>query len=141
MNLRQANQNDFNFVANSYLKSYRHGPETKHLINDIYFDVYKERLNKMLDSGQVTVACSPEDPDQILGYLIHGLAHGKSVLHYIYVKHTFRRLGVARALLAATIPEFGMRMTMCTHTARRFNDLRDKYKLIYSPDLINGNTK
>ncbi len=138
MQLRQATQNDFNFIASSYLKSYRFGPETKHLINDIYYDVYKDKLNQMLETGSVTIACSDEDPDQILGYLISGQVHGRSILHYVYVKHLFRHLGVAKTLLQATIPGWGVRMTLCTHTARRFADLRDKYKLVYSPDQIKG---
>lgn len=134
MNLRPATANDFNFIANSYLKSYRYGPETKHLISDIYFDVYKERLNHMIDTSQVLVACSPEDEDQILGYVIHGKAHGKSVLHYVYVKHFMRNTKIAKTLLSAAIPELGKSMVICTHTSRNFTEMRDKYKLIYNSD-------
>ena len=134
MQLRPATPNDFNFIANSYLKSYRYGPETKHLINDIYFDVYKEKLNHMMATGKVTVVCSVEDADQIMGYLISGTAHGKSVIHYVYVKHLFRRMGVAKRLLNAIVPELGKSLVMCTHTARRFTELRETYKLIYTPE-------
>lgn len=134
MQLRQANPNDFNFVANSYLKSYRYSPETKHLISQIYYDMYKERLKNMLASGEVTVACSDEDPDQILGYIIAGTVHGKPLVHYVYVKHVFRKMGVAKALLLAVVPGWGTRMVICTHTARRFTELREKYKLIYNSE-------
>lgn len=131
MQLRQMTQNDFPFISNSYLKSYRYGPETKHLINEIYYDVYLEKLNNMISSGDVTVACSDEDPDQILGYLISGSTHGVSIVHFIYVKHLFRRMSVAKTLLQSKVPEFGIKMTICTHTARHFTALREKYKLIY----------
>ena len=51
---------------------------------------------KELKSGGVWVACNPDDPDQIFGYLVGE----PRVLHYIYVKAPFRRNGIARKLVA-----------------------------------------
>ncbi len=138
MQLRHATLNDFNFIANSYLKSYRDAPATKHLINQIYYDLYKDKLTYMLENSDVTVACSDEDADQILGYLISSEIHGKPIVHYVYVKHLFRQMGVAKALLTAMVPKWGQGMVICTHTARHFDELRAKYKLIYTPEYTSA---
>jgi GNAT superfamily N-acetyltransferase len=134
MQLRPATQTDFNFIANSYLKSYRDAPGNQYLINQLYYDTFSQRLNYMIETGTVTVACSDEDAEQILGYLISGETHGKPIAHYVYVKRLFRQLGIAKALLEAAIPTWGTKMTLCTHTARHFNELRTKYKLVYTPE-------
>ena len=140
MQTRPANQSDFNFIASSYLKSYRHSPEAKHLINEIYWDTYKERLRRMLVNGQVTIASSGLEGNDILGYVIVGEPrHGVNVLHYVYMKLPARHQGGAEALIKAVIPEFGTRMVLCTHTAKRFRELQEKYKLIYNPEYTNEN--
>jgi GNAT superfamily N-acetyltransferase len=47
------------------------------------------------------VTCAADDPDQILGFLVHE----GPVVHYLYVKELFRRKGLATALLdSAQIP-------------------------------------
>ena len=132
---RQATEDDFNFIASSYLKSCRHSPEARHLINELYWDVYKDRLRRMLLNGSVTIGHDPEDTNKIIGYVIVGEpVHGKSVLHYAYIKYQYRGQGVAEALAKAAIPEFGSRMVLCTHTGRKFKDCQEKYKLIYNPE-------
>ena len=132
---RQATEHDFNFIASSYLKSCRHSPEARHLINEIYWDVYKERLRKMLLKGEVVVGCDPRDENLIMGYVIVGEpVHGKSLLHYVYLKYMYRGMGLAEQLAKAAIPEFGTKMVLCTHTGRKFKDCQEKYKLIYNPE-------
>lgn len=137
MQTRLANQNDFNFIASSYLKSYRNSPEAQHLINEIYWDTYRERLRKMLVSGDVTIASNGQADNDILGYVITGQPqHGVSVIHYVYMKYPARYKGTAEALIKSAVPEFGSRMVLCTHTAKYFRELQEKYKLIYNPEYI-----
>lgn len=127
--IRPYRPEDFNFVANSYLKSYRGSPEAKHKINDIYYPEHKERLAKML-TGTVLVACSTEDDDHILGYV--AASAGKwNILHYVYVKFPARQWGIGRKLVEAALPDFGTKMTLCTHTCRNWTEMSGKYQLIY----------
>ncbi len=135
MQTRLANQNDFNFIASSYLKSNRNNPEATNLINEIYWDTYKDRLRRMLVSGQVVIASNGQAGNDILGYVIIGEPqHGVNVLHYVYMKLPSRYQGAAEELIKTVIPEFGTRMVLCTHTTKRFRELQEKYKLIYNPE-------
>lgn len=131
--IRLARPEDFNFVANSYLKSYRTAPETKAMVNDIYFPEYKTRLEHMARSGSILVACSQDDEDQIFGYCIVGNIGNYSLLHYVYIKFPFRRVGLAKALLAVAIPDLGAYPTVVTHQPKSWQQVSAKYKLIYDP--------
>lgn len=131
--IRLARPEDFNFIANSYLKSYRSAPETKAMINDIYFPEYKARLEHMARTGTILVACAREDEDQIFGYVILGVVGNYPVLHYVYVKFPFRHVGIGKALALSAIPDFGERITVVTHQPRNWAGTSSRYKLIYDP--------
>lgn len=139
--IRPNKPEDFNFIANSYLKSYRTGPEAKHMVNDIYFPEYKERLTNMMTNGRVWVACSEADEDQIGGYVITGKVHSWDVLHYIYVKYPFRQMGLAAHMLHSVMTNFGERMTICTHLPKGWADLSSRYKLMFDPKYARSETK
>jgi GNAT superfamily N-acetyltransferase len=131
--IRLARPEDFNFVANSYLKSYRTAPETKPMINEVYFPEYKSRLEHMARTGTILVACAQDDEDQIFGYSIVGLVGQYAVLHYVYVKFPFRHVGIGKALTLAAVPGFAERTTVVTHQPRNWAATSTKYKLIYDP--------
>ncbi len=130
---RPYKEQDFNFIANSYLKSYRSGPEAKHMVNDVYFPEYKDRLQTMLKDGKVTIVCAESDEDQIIGYAIHSSLHAWGILHYVYVKYPFRRMGIARLVINTVLPDWGVRMTLCTHLPKNWSELSKKHKLFFDP--------
>lgn len=134
--LRWATQSDYPFIANSYLKSYRCAPAAKAMINDVYYPEYKARLEAMVASGSVLVACASDDADQILGYLLFTELAGQAVLHYVYVKYPFRQHGIATALVLAAKPNFGTPYTVVTHQPKSWQAVSEKYKLVYNPALI-----
>lgn len=131
--LRPARNEDFNFIANSYLKSYRTAPETRPMINDIYFPEYKSRLEHMARTGAILVACARDDDDQIFGYVITGQIGQYPILHYVYVKFPFRKVGIGKALLTSALPELGQKLTVVTHQPRNWEHLATKYVLLYDP--------
>jgi len=92
--IRNADNGDINFIVNSWLKSYR---ASCPLVSDlVYFDYQKRLIMKIFETATVTLAIDPDDPAHIFGYIVHE----GSVIHYCYVKHSLRRFGIARALLA-----------------------------------------
>lgn len=129
--LREYRPADFNFIASSYLRSYRSGPEAQHMPNDFYYPEYKERLMHMLSTGTVKIACSIHDDDQIIGYSITGNILSWNIIHYVYVKYTFRKIGLTKALLAH-IP-LGINVTICTHLPKLWSLYSTKYKLAFDP--------
>jgi hypothetical protein len=48
-------------------------------------------INALLSNGNVVVACLISDPETIVGYSVSN----NDTLHWVYVKESWRRLGVA----------------------------------------------
>lgn len=129
--MRLAKTEDYPFIARSYLRSNHGSPQTRAMIPAIYYPEYKSRLEYMVSSGFVLVACSVDDPDQILGFCIAGAI--PAAIHYIYVKLPFRQLGIAKALAFEAKPDLGTVYTVVTHQCRNWNRNADKYKLVFAP--------
>ncbi len=129
--LRPMKIEDYNFISNSYLKSYRNAPGVSILDNPTYYSEFKRRLDYLLLTSECVVACHIDDPDQIFGYRIGSVP----VLHYVYVKYPFRRFGVAKALLKEF--DLGKEFTIITHQPKRWSELMKKYNLVFNSQLAN----
>jgi hypothetical protein len=59
-------------------------------------------LKKIIPHSTITLACDPDDPDTIWGYI----CTDGDLLHFIYVKSAFRGFGIGGCLLrAAGLPD------------------------------------
>lgn len=96
MIIREANTNDINFITSSWSQSYY--PKS-----NLSFDDYKHFQNKLmktiLHNSYNTVAVDDTDQSLIFGWICHYLYNNEPVVHYLYVKAIYRRLGVAKALM------------------------------------------
>jgi GNAT superfamily N-acetyltransferase len=81
------------------------------------------------------VATDPADPATIYGYLVFERIEGIFVLHYVYVKHTFRAMGVMRQLMAATEQDFKL-AGLFSHMTEIMERLALKYNLVYHPYIL-----
>jgi hypothetical protein len=83
----------------------------------IYYSAHHKVIERLLQQSQVLVACSVSDPTQLFGYLVHQNVQDLPVVHYAYVKHSFRKMGIMRLLLSeASIGTKGF-YTHFTHIA------------------------
>ena len=94
---RLSKESDFNFIKNSYMKSFRNSFFAKKISSDLYNNYQSKLFDKMLSDSKCLVACSTLDANQILGYCIFN--KNKKVIHYVYVKQTFRNQKIARNLI------------------------------------------
>lgn len=98
--LRAPMKDDSAFIYNSWLKSYRNSDFAKSQCNTVYYDNHKEVLTALLTRSLVVVACNPGDENHVFGYLVYEeLAGNNTIVHYVYVKHTYRRSGIAKQML------------------------------------------
>ena len=59
-------------------------------------------LKKIIHNSTLTLACDPDDPDTVWGYI----CTDDDILHFIYVKSAFRGFGIGGCLLrSADLPE------------------------------------
>ena len=99
--LRPLIDEDHAFLFNSFLKSYRFSPFAEKITNTIYFEDHHKLIERIIENSKVLVACNPSDPSQLYGYILAGEEEGVLVIHFLYVKHTFRNMGIGKTLLDA----------------------------------------
>lgn len=128
-------ERDRPFVTSGWLRSYerahhtakaRHKPYLTHenrqlgaLLRDAYYVQHGRVVNELLDTSTVLVAHFEGDADNLLGFAC-GERHqpgGVAVVHYVYVKGTWRQNGVARGLVdeLLTLLRVGTERVVCSH--------------------------
>ena len=76
------------------------------------------------------VACDPEDPTVIYGYAV--AEPTKRIAHWLHVKHSMRRNGLAAGLMDRTLPTWRAGVT-CTYVGRGFIGWMSRYPLKFNP--------
>lgn len=116
--LRDQTEADEPFIFSSWLKSFR--------LNDRrpgprYYREQHNTIERLLKESSVKVACLAATPHIIIGWsAINGQA-----CHYVYVKSPFRRMGIARTLLASIDPT---KTVTYSHKTERTPDLFRHFK-------------
>lgn len=98
--VREAHGGDLNFIFNAWLKSYRNSTQMKKLSNDVYYSNHKQVVHRLLQNNQVSILCTKEDPEHIIGFM----CHSKDTIHYIYIKYNYRKMGLTYMLLDSVVP-------------------------------------
>lgn len=131
--VRQGCEADIPFIFSTWLRSYRDNSFfAKRIKNSIFFDGHHKVIEHLLQKPglQVLVAHAGSDANTIFGYLVTEPA--AKVVHFAYVKKSFRRLGIAKALL----DHFGADLNECqfTHWTFDLDSILPKFPLItYNP--------
>ena len=135
--IRGAYLEDVNFIFATMLKSYRHASTfARKISNDVFYKYHRAFLDSCLKrpNSQVLIAHPKGEPDVILGYLLTEKRDtGENVIHYTYVKKSFRQMGVARALWQ----KLDKQDYTITHYTVDADWITKKYSnLIYNPYLL-----
>lgn len=101
--IRPARTEDINFVFDSWLKSWRKSRYAGVVPNHLYYATYRATIESLVARGaMLTIACHPVNTDHILGWICtEQTLDGYAVVHYLYVKDPFLKLGVDKELLEA----------------------------------------
>jgi len=136
--IRRATKRDIPFITSSWLKSFRDGYWARGIPNNIYYYNQHKILEQLLPKGIVLVACNEQDPDQILGYVCAEVVDTALVIHYMYVKHPFRKFGIATKLVMLLEQSEKPPAIMYTHktAAAKAIILAKELKWIYNPYLV-----
>jgi ribosomal protein S18 acetylase RimI-like enzyme len=132
--LRNATDADVPFIFNSWLKSHRFSPSTSGCQSPVYFAQHHKLIEGLCKRASIIVACNDKDLGQIYGYVCCEKIEDNLVVHFIYVKETFRKLGIAKMLLDTQ----GWRRDAAffyTHRTRSAEALGDKFLMVYNPYL------
>lgn len=133
--IRPMKESDRPFVTNSYLRTMRTRTPFNHMVPDVYFPHQRARITAALNVGDCYVLANPEDPDHLFGYAIVEHLNEGDVLHFVYIKFPFRKMGLARNLVNKVVRK--QDATLVTHTTdSNFERLAHKYKLVYDPYIL-----
>lgn len=131
--IRPAVEADLPFVVHSWLHSYA-STGAKASSSSVYWDHHPNLVKAALGRSSVLVACPDDDPESILGWICIDRVGKHGLIHYVYVKHPFRRLGIASALLAPLRP-----VPMCiTHKTSVTEKMNLPSYWVHNPYLFNG---
>lgn len=133
--LRPANQTDVPFIFNSWLKSYRDSAGAKTVSNTVYFAEHHKLIERIVKNNSVILAVNDSDPSQIYGYICAGQTEGIFTLHYLYVKHNFRNLGIGKVLLNAFEHDLAT-AGIYTHHTKIADKIASKYNFVYHPYVL-----
>jgi GNAT superfamily N-acetyltransferase len=130
--VRPATESDAAFIFSSWLKCMRGSNFAKEITSTVFFSEHHRVVERLLKTCQVYVACDENNVDDIYGYGCAEMVDGVFVLHMIYVKHTYRNLGIGTLILNSFKhnSEHAGIYTQHTPVAVR---LAAKYRMVYSP--------
>jgi hypothetical protein len=103
VDIRIGTPEDHNFIFATMLRGLYYGDSWFSKIpKDIFMLEYHKIVASLLSlpSIQVKVACLRDDPEVVLGYALLG-SEGK-VIHFVYVKSAWRKIGIATMLVGDT---------------------------------------
>jgi ribosomal protein S18 acetylase RimI-like enzyme len=107
-------------VYATWLRCYQSSsPMARHLHKDTFFREHHQVIDRILarPSTEVRLAVLPDDPSVVFGWSVHE----PGLIHFVYVKPSFRRYGIAKSLLAG-LPSEGE----YTHFTYVLKDLEPK---------------
>lgn len=122
---------DIPFIYSTWLDSYRHDSDIgRNLRSSIFYENYQLIIDSLLDKSDILLAVSKDDEDVIFGYMVASKTN--NTIHYVFVKHAFRGLGIAKMLFKEQFNN-----TICitiTHKTKYISPLlENKSYFIYNP--------
>ena len=126
--IRDIEPTDSSFLFSTWKNSLYYTKPYRHIPRDIYNYSYDAVITKILNrpNVEVKVACLDANTDIILGYI----AYEPKILHWIYVKEDWRRLGIAKRLFPAGIKA-------STHITELGSALMPD-DMVFNPFILNG---
>lgn len=137
--LRAARPEDAPFIFSSWLASFE--SQNKDQPKKTIQRFHRRVITRLLENSITMVAALDTDPNEIIGWACGERASKFLIMHYVYTKEIFRRLGVQNTLMAAYDYTPGEQI-MVSHKGYICKDLRPRYNIKYVPHLQHkGGTK
>lgn len=134
--LRAMIEDDERFIFTTWIKVFHEVPPINFCISSVYLPRQREVIGTLLETANVLVACQPEEPDSILGYIVYEFVADILVVHWMHVKDPWRNQTLAKTILQSIYPEVGTYPIVCTHNFKSYTKMRHNYKLTYDPYFI-----
>ncbi len=129
VSIRKGVPSDKDFILDTWCRGQYYGsPHWRQVPVQVFHKAYASHVISLLakPSTSVAVASLADDPDTILGFIVHT----GSVLHWAYTKNDFRGQGILNLLLK------GKQIESVTSTTLPGAAITKKMKLTFNPFLL-----
>lgn len=124
--VRAPEPGDVNFVLSTMLKGLFYGSKFWGEVDQsAFFNNYEPFLKTLMMKSSLRIACLEDDQDVILGWSMYS----GPTLHFMFVKKSYRKLGLAKLLFPDTI-------TSVSHITDSGNSIRKKLNLTFNPFAV-----
>lgn len=133
---RSAEPSDEGVIFSAWLEAHRkHGDWPKRLSSRRYFEEHKLTVAKLIARSKTLVACNESRTGQVFGFICY---ETPAILHWLYTKQVYRRLGIARAMIARAFQP-GTEGIACSHWTARAGELVERGSpWYYDPFIVEG---
>jgi len=89
---------DSGFIYSSWARSFRAASTMRAVPQVLYNKGQTERVDRILKNPdtKIFVLCHKDTPEMIFGFIV---VEGEDILHYLFIKPNYRRMGLANFLL------------------------------------------
>jgi hypothetical protein len=106
--IRRAVAGDVGWILRSWLESYHdNGLDTRGARLSEYRPMMQMRMARLIPRSVVMVACDPDEPDHLWGFVVAERRGDMPIVHFAYVKQTRREHGLAALLVRRVFSELG----------------------------------
>ncbi len=126
-----------NFIFNSMQKSVQENTEFSKMDKKTFHEQFNLWLEELMKTSNVII-CTGEDPKQFYGYLIYKTSGDTATLFFIYVKHIYRKQGLANYMYDKFLSDYDkIRFCFKTRSFWKWRETHQElpFKLYYS-DLL-----
>lgn len=97
--LRDFKKEDEAFIYSSWLKSFRDEPTFRKMPNEHFFTLHRKIVEGLIATAKIKLLVMEEDKDHLLGFICFDNSKAFDILHFMYIKTSFRKLKLSRVLL------------------------------------------
>jgi hypothetical protein len=117
-------EDDLKFILKSWIRSYARSPYAGAMTRSRLVGAIKGTIGDLLrrEDCVATMACNPNNSDQIFGFVVYETNCDTPVLHYVYVKAPFRGFEIGSDLVSVARGNRPglMRYTFRTPASKKF---------------------
>lgn len=127
---------DFGFITKSWLKGWFHAPTNFGMHKHVYYKTAEVYIKDTLKRAGAVMACDPNSPNELYGFISAEYLDNETIMHWIYVKHNLRGLGIGGALFnyANKSTDQPFSTSYCPH----YEDLDELYRKGKTRDQISA---
>ena len=140
VSFRPAAETDHSFIFATWLRGLYYGNAFfRQIDKEEFFPVYSRTIQNLIfkPTAEIKIACLKDEPDTILGYSLYEELPPLSILHWVFVKPEWRKVGIAQALMPKEVNTITHIVDSICQLKRKEKAKSDRYLSNYEVKLKN----